>query len=209
MFLLTNEILKLLLSERWSSSSRSNSVTFSCDSFSKAYTTSETENFFLNERLDHPDKLQNTQFCPYDTFYNKPLGCKAPETELTDYVNLLKSKITTEQAVFKLKLSKSPLARIWNYQHRQQKKQHQMSSFNKFLRRYNNKLVVPTLEAVRKLTAVYQDKNNAMLRLGCTLPVWAKNCVDKSADAKLYPGRQSPLESFGKLLLVSIYHFET
>ena len=62
-----------------------------------------------------------------------------------------------------------------------------MSSFKDFLRRYNNKDVVPTLEAMQKMIAVYHDKDIDMLKLGCTLPNLANICLHKSTDAKFYP----------------------
>ena len=52
---------------------------------------------------------------------------------------------------------------------------------------YNNKYVVPTLEAMQKMIAFYQDKDIDMLKLGCTLPNPANICSHKSTDAKLYP----------------------
>ena len=76
----------------------------SLDSFLKAYKTSETKGFFPYEWFDHPDKMQNPDFPPYDAFYSKLRSCNPLETEYTDYVNLLKSGLTTEQAVIKLKL---------------------------------------------------------------------------------------------------------
>ena len=80
----------------------------SLDSFLKAYKTSETKWFFPYEWFDHPDKLQNSQRPPYDAFYSKLRSCNPLEAEYTDYANLLKSELTTEQAVVKLKLSKPP-----------------------------------------------------------------------------------------------------
>ena len=77
--------------------------------FSKAYKTSETKRFFRYERFDYPDKMQNTERPPYDAFYSKLRSFYPIEAEYTDYVNLLKSGLSTEQTVVKLKLSKSPL----------------------------------------------------------------------------------------------------
>ena len=76
----------------------------SLDSFLKAYKTSETKGFFPYEWFDHPDKMQNTELPPYDAFYIKLRSCNPLEAEYTDYVNLLKGGLTTEQAVVKLKL---------------------------------------------------------------------------------------------------------
>ena len=73
-------------------------------SFLKAYKTSETKGFLPYEWFDHADKMQNTEFPPYDAFYSKLQSCNPLEAEYTDYVNLLKSVLTTEQAVVELKL---------------------------------------------------------------------------------------------------------
>ena len=87
----------------------------SLDSFSKAYKTSETKRFFPYEWFDHPDKRQITELPPYDAFYSKLRSCNPLEAEYTDYVNLLKSGLTTEKAVAKLKLFKKPPTGIKNY----------------------------------------------------------------------------------------------
>ena len=71
----------------------------SLNPFLKAYKTSETKRFFPYEWFDHPDKMQNTELPPYDTFYSKLLSCNPLEAEYTDYVHLFKSGLTTEQAV--------------------------------------------------------------------------------------------------------------
>ena len=103
--------------------------------------------------------MQNTELPPYDAFYSKFLSCHPLESEYTDYVHLLKSGLTTKQAVVKLKLSKPPPTGIENYQYLQQKwKQEQMSSFKDFLRWYNKQDVVPTLEAMQKMIAFSTTK---------------------------------------------------
>ena len=132
--------------------------------------------------------MQNTELPPFDAFYSKLRSCNPFEAEQTDYVNLLKSGLTTKQAVVKLKLSKPPPTGIENYQHLQQIwKQEQMSSFKDFLRWYNNEDVVPTLEAMQKMIAFYHDKHIDKLKLVCTLPNLANSCLHKSTDVKFYP----------------------
>ena len=88
----------------------------SLDSFLKAYKTWETNGFFPYEWFDHPDKMQNTELPPYDALYSKLTvsSCNPLDAEYTDYVNLLKSGLTTEQAVVKLKLSEPPLMGLRN-----------------------------------------------------------------------------------------------
>ena len=153
----------------------------------KAYKTSETKGIFLYESFDHPNKLQNPELPPYDIFYSKLRSCNPLETEYTDYVNLFKSGLSTEQAVIELKLSKPPPIGFENYHYLQQIwKQEEMNSYKDFLRCYNNKDIVPTLEAMQKLIAFYHDKDIDMLKLGCTLPNLASVCLHKSTDAKFY-----------------------
>ena len=154
------------------------------DSFLKAYKTSETKGFLPYEWFDHPDKMQNPELPPYDAFYSKLRSCNPLETGYADYVNLLKNRVTTEQAVIKQKLSKPPPTGIEIYHYLQQRwKQEQTSSFKYFLRWYNNKDVVPTWVALQKTIASYHDKDLDILKLGCTIPNLANNCLHKSTDA--------------------------
>ena len=94
----------------------------------------------------------------------------------------------TQEALSKMKLSKPPpsgeenyqfLLDIWNHEN--------MCTFKDFLRWYNNKDVVPALEAMQKMLAFYHKKRIDMLKLGCTLPNLAKICLHKSTSAKFYP----------------------
>ena len=55
--------------------------------------------------------------------------------------------------------------------------------FKDFLKWYNNKDVVPTLEAIQ----FYHNKVNDMLKLGCKLPNLANICLHKSTNYKFYP----------------------
>ena len=139
---------------------------------------------------------------PYVAFYSKVRSCNPLEAEYTDYINLLKSRLTTEEAVVKLEPSKPPATGIENYQYLQQIwKQEQMSSFKDFLRWYNKIDFVRILEAMQKLIAFYHDKDFHMLKLGCTLPNLANICLHKSTDAKFYPfteGDKDLLETIPK-----------
>ena len=62
-----------------------------------------------------------------------------------------------------------------------------MITFKDFLRWYNNKDVVTTLEAMQKMIKFYHDKGIDMLKLGCTLPNLANICLHKSINHKFYP----------------------
>ena len=64
--------------------------------------------------------MQNTERLSYDAFYSTLRSCNPHEAECTDYVNLLKSGLTTEKAVVKLELSKPLPTGIEKYQYLQQ-----------------------------------------------------------------------------------------
>ena len=59
--------------------------------------------------------------------------------------------------------------------------------FKDFLQWYNNKDVVPTLEAMQKMIQFYHNKGIDMLKLGCTLPNLANICLHRSTNYKFYP----------------------
>ena len=61
-----------------------------------------------------------------------------------------------------------------------------MSSFKDFLRWYNNKDVVPTLETMQKMIAFYHDKDINMLELDCTLPSTMLNFIPSQREIKTY-----------------------
>ena len=178
----------------------------SLDSYLKPYKTSETKRFFPYEWFDHRDKLQNTELPPYDAFYTKVRSWNPFEAKYRDHANVLKSGLTTEQAIVKLKLSKPTPTGIANYQNLHQIwKQEQMSSFKDFLRCYSNKDVVPTLAAMQKMITFYHDKDIDMLKLGSTLPKLATICLHKPTEAKFYPfteGVKTFWKNFQNMFLV-------
>ena len=123
----------------------------SLDSFLEAYKTAETKGFFPYEWFDCPQKMKNSKLPPYDAFFSKLRKVNPPEKYYLDYQNLLGSGLKTEKPLSKMKLSKPPpsgeesyqyLLNIWNHEN--------MCKFKDFLRWYNNKDVVPTLEAMQK-----------------------------------------------------------
>ena len=62
-----------------------------------------------------------------------------------------------------------------------------MITFKDFLQWYNNKDVVPTLEAMQKMIEFFHDKGIDMLKLGCTLSNLANTCLHKSTNLNIYP----------------------
>ena len=71
--------------------------------------------------------------------------------------------------------------------------------FEDFLRWYNNKDVVPTLEAMQKMLAFYQKKRIDLLKLWCTPPNSANFCLHKSTSAKFYPFTETDKDLLQKI----------
>ena len=65
---------------------------------------------------------------------------------------------------------------------------------------YNNKDLVPTLEAMQKVVDFYHKKGIDMLKLGCTLLNLAKLCLHKSNTAKFYTFTESDKDFLAKIL---------
>ena len=152
----------------------------SLDSFFKAYKTAETESFFPYEWFDCPQKMNNSELPPYDAFFSKLRNVNPLEKDYSDYQKLLSCGWKTEEALSKMTLSKPPLSGEENYQYLLDIWNHEkMCTFKDFLRWYNNKDVVPTLEAMQKMLVFYHKKGIDML-LGCTLPNLVKICLHKS-----------------------------
>ena len=61
-----------------------------------------------------------------------------------------------------------------------------MATFRDFVKWYNNKDVVQTLESMQKMMEFYHNKGIDMLRLGCTLPNLANICLHKSTNHNFF-----------------------
>ena len=78
--------------------------------------------------------MQNTELPPYDAFYSKLRSCNPLEAEYNNLGIVLKNRLTKEQALVTLKLSKPPPTENEKYQYFQQiwKQQHMRSVKNFF-----------------------------------------------------------------------------
>ena len=99
--------------------------------------------------------------------------------------------MTTKRAVVKLKLLKPPTAGVENCQNLQQKWKMEAATnelIQNFLRWYNKKIVVLTLEVMKKrlLFTFYRDKDIDVLKLAFTLPNLANTCLHISTHKKIY-----------------------
>ena len=172
----------------------------SLDSFLKAYKTEETKTFFPYEWFDDPEKLNNKKLPPYDSFFSKLRNVNPLEKDYNDFENLTTSGLSSEQAVCKLRLNKIPTTGDENYAClRSIWLSEGMKSFKDYLMWYNNKDVVPTLEAMQKMIEFYHQKEIDMLKFGCTLPDLANIRLHKSTDSKFYPFTESDKDLLEKI----------
>ena len=172
----------------------------SLDSFLKAYKTKESKGFFPYEWFDCPEKKNNKELPPYDSFFSILRNSNPLEKDYNDFQNLVNSGLSTEQAVAKLRMDRIPPTGTENYSYLQSVwENNNMEKFSDFFKWYNNKDVVPTLEDIQKLIEFYHNKGIDMLKLGCTLPNLANICLHKSTDSKFYPFTESDKDLLEKI----------
>ena len=148
----------------------------SLDSFLKAYNTSQTKGFLsqwtssLRRIFQHFSKHWNVNHLGKDySVYHKLFSCG----------------LMTEEALSKMKSSPPPLSGEENYKYFLDIWNHEnMCTFKDFLRWYNNKDIVPPLEALQKTLAFHHKNGIDMLNLGYTLPNLKNNFLYKSTSAK-------------------------
>ena len=159
----------------------------SLDSFIKACKTKETEGFFPYQCFDCPERLNNKEFPPFDSFFSILQKINPLEKDYNDLQNLVNSGSTTEQSVTKLRLDRKPPTSVERYSYSQSVwENNNMRNFSGFLKWYKKKDVVPTLEAMQKLIDIYHNQEIDMLKLGCTLANLANICLHKSTDSYFY-----------------------
>ena len=172
----------------------------SLDSVLKAYKTKETKGFFPYEWFDCPEKMNDKELPPYDSFFSVLRNSNPLEKDYNDFQNLFNSGLTTEQAVVKLRMNRIPPTGAEKYSYlRSVWENNNMQYFSEFLKWYNNKDVVPTLEVMQELIGFYHNKGIDILKLGCTLPNLANICLHKSTHSKFYPFTESDKDWLEKI----------
>ena len=172
----------------------------SLDSFLKAHKTIETKSFFPYEWFDRPEKMSNKELPLFESFFSVLHNSNPLEKYYNDFRNFVNSGLTTEQAVDKLRMDRIPPTGVEKFLYLQSVwENNDMQFFSDFLKWYNNKDVVPTLEAMQKMIEFYDSKVIDMLKLGCTLPNLANICLNKSTDSKFYPFTESDKDLLEKI----------
>ena len=158
------------------------------DSFLKAYQSEETKGYFPYEWFDSPSKLDCSHLPHYDSFFSKLKNLNPLEKDFAQFEKLIKSGKEESVVLREMGLKGKPRTGIESYALLEELwKVEKMKTFRDFLRWYNNKDVVPTLQAMKKMMKFYHDQKIDMLKLGCTLPNLANICLHKSTDRKFYP----------------------
>ena len=132
--------------------------------------------------------MNNSELLPYDAFFSNLRNMNPIKNDYSDYQKSISSGLKTEEALSKREFSKPPPSGEENYQYLLDIWYHEnICTFKIFLRWYNNKDLVPILEAMQKMLAFSHKKGIDMLKLGCTLPNLANIYLHKSTSAKFYP----------------------
>ena len=160
----------------------------SLDFFLKAYQSEETKGYFPYEWFDSFTKLDCNHLPPYEFFFSKLKNLNPLEKDFSQFKKTMESGKKEFDFLRELGLKEKPLSgkennalleKVWMME--------KMTTFRDFLRWYNNKDVVPTLQAMKKMMKFYHDQKIDLLKLGCTLPNLANICLHKSTDRKFYP----------------------
>ena len=102
----------------------------SLDSFPKAYKTKETKGFFPYEGFDCPEKMNNKEIPPYDSFFSILRNKNTLEKDYNDYQNLVNNGLTTEQAVAKLRMDRKPPTGVEKYLYLQSDRENNNMQFS-------------------------------------------------------------------------------
>ena len=155
--------------------------------FSKPIKLAKRKESFPMSGLN-PDKLDFPELPPYEAFFSKLRNNNPLDKDFIDYEKLRTSGFDEQKALKKLQIKHVPPSGLDNYNYLQETcKKNGMTVFKDFLKWYNNKDVVPTLEEMQKMIQFYHKKGIDMLKLGCTLPNIINICLHKSTNYKFYP----------------------
>ena len=144
--------------------------------------------------------MSNKEFPPYDSFFSVFRNSNPLEKDYNYFQNLVNSGLTTEQTLAKLRMDRIPPTGAENFLYLQSMWEiNNMEYISDFLKWYNNKDVVPTLEAMQKMIEFHHNKGIDMLKLGCTLQNFALICLHNSTDTKFYPFTESDKDLLEKI----------
>ena len=157
------------------------------DNSLKAYGSSEEQSFFPYDWFDSADKLNETQLPSIESFWSKLKNHNVLSVVYDKFMDCKRRGIEEKEALRKLKLKTVPKNAEENYRELQANwERENMNTFHDFLKWYNNKDVVPTLDAMTKMIQFYHSKQIDMLKLGYTLPNLANRNLHSYTDAAFF-----------------------
>ena len=86
----------------------------SLDSFLKAYKTKKTKGLLHYEWFDSPEKMNNNELPPDDSFFRTLRKSNPLEKDYKEIQKLVNSGLTTEQSVAKLRMDRIPPTGVEN-----------------------------------------------------------------------------------------------
>ena len=103
----------------------------------------------MSEWLDCTENLNKKEFPPYDSFFTILHNSNSFGKDNNDFENLVKSDLSTEQAIFKLRMDNVSPTGVENYLYLQTVwESEQVQFFADFLKWYNKNDVILQLEAM-------------------------------------------------------------
>ena len=113
--------------------------------------------------------LNNKNLPAYDAFHNKLRRCNLLEERYLDCKKPCSRGLTFDSALVKLRFSEIHPTGAQNFLFLQKvAEQEKLQSFKDFLRWYNNRDFVPTLEVLQKRVNFHHNKGIDLLKLACT-----------------------------------------
>ena len=101
-----------------------------------------------------------------NVFYSKLKQCNVLDVEHENYGKLLRQGLYSSTALKRLKMQTIPKSGIEIYKELQQTwVDEKWNTFRDFLIRYNNKEVVPTLQAIQSMMKLYHDQHIDIMKL--------------------------------------------
>ena len=151
------------------------------DSFFKAFETIETKGFSLLSGLTVWQCWQARDWWITSIWSLFERNQNPLEKDLQDYQKSRSNWLDERQALKKLQFKTKSASEWDNYKIIEEIWQKLRMATNKvFFALFNNKVVVPTLEAMQNMVQFYHQKENDMLKLGCTLPNLVNICLNIS-----------------------------
>ena len=107
------------------------------------------------EWFDNPDKLDFPKLPPYEAFFSKLSNSNPVDKDFIDYEKLRRNGLDEQKSLKKLEVKTVPPSGLDNYIYLQETwKKNGLTVFKDFLKWYNNKDIVPTMEAMQKNDSV-------------------------------------------------------